>query len=114
MPWTVPGLAGEFDEEGLFRKEWTGIAETDKSSVFAVDQPANLKALEMVLGTTSPVVRWREAHPDEAGKESDPVRMMRKEMEDALRKAGVESPETSMLKGGIKGVMLIVKRKETV
>lgn len=111
MPWMVPGVAGEFEEGSLFRKEWTGMAEVDESSMFAVDQPANLKSLELVLGTTSPVVRWREAHPDEAGTESDPVRMMRREMEDALREAGVESLETMLLKGGVEGVLLIVKKK---
>jgi len=114
MPWVVSGLVNEFEEGSLFRKEWTGIAEVDESSMFAVDLPANLKSLEMVLGTTSPVIRWREAHPDESGTERDPVRMMRREMEDALREGGVDSPETTRLKGGVEGVLLIVKKRREV
>jgi len=70
----------------------------------------DLDRMEKILGTASPVQRWREAHPDAVGTERDVIRMMRKEIERLLHEAGVEKGK-EVVKGNVKGVLLMVKKK---
>ncbi|KAF2475303.1 S-adenosyl-L-methionine-dependent methyltransferase [Lindgomyces ingoldianus] len=111
LPWALPTPVSEFDEGTFLRKEWgTGRDPELGDQFFAHQAPVDLDTLELVLGTTSPVTRWREAHPDAVGTERDAVRMIRREIERALHDAGVEEGK-EMVKGGVKGVLLMVKRK---
>lgn len=112
LPWTMDPPAPEFEEKEFVRKEWgtgsPGSAPGDR--FFRETRAVGLDVLEKMLGTMSPVARWREAHPEEAGTERDVVRVMRREIEALFRSAGVE-PGKEVIRGGVAGVMLLVKRK---
>jgi len=109
LPWTIPSPVAEFDEATFFRKEW-GPEESEE--FFAGGGMAvSLDRMEMVLGTASPVQRWRDAHPNDVGTERDVVRVMRRELERLLHEAGVE-PGKEVVKGSLRGVLLMVKKKE--
>jgi len=111
LPWTLATPVPEFDEATFLREEWNtgGTFETD-DQFFASQQSVDLDTLEKVLGTASPVTRWREAHPDAVGTERDVVRMTRREIERLLHEAGVEKGK-EIVKGGVAGVLLVVKKK---
>ncbi|OIW22582.1 S-adenosyl-L-methionine-dependent methyltransferase [Coniochaeta ligniaria NRRL 30616] len=111
LPWTLPSPVPEFDEASFLRKEWGTGPDSEPGDRFYVhQQPATLDMLEKMLGTTSPITRWREAHPEAAGTERDVVRILRKEIEELFREAGVEQGK-ELLQGGVSGVLLMVKRK---
>lgn len=113
LPWTLATPVPEFDKSTFHRKEWG----TDKSAseprerfLVGEGQGANLAMFETMLSTSSPVVRWREAHPDAVDTETDVVRIMRRNIERALYDAGVEKGKEEV-KGGVAAVMLIVKKE---
>jgi trans-aconitate 3-methyltransferase len=111
LPWTLATPVPGFDEATFLRKEWGMGGKSEPGDQFyAVQQPADLDTLEKVLGTASPVTRWREAHPNLVGTERDVVRMVRREIESLLHEAGVEKGK-EILKGGVAGVLLMVKKK---
>lgn len=106
LPWTLDQPVVEFDEGAFFRKEWD-IAEN-----FFVTQPdVPLDTFELLMGTTSPVTRWRQANPDAVGTEKDVVRMFRRAIERRLHEAGVEKGKETV-KGAMRGVVLVVKKKD--
>jgi SAM-dependent methyltransferase len=112
LPWTLAPPLAEFDEDSFVRLEW-GTANPDSrpgDRFYRNQQPADLDLLEKVLGTTSPVTRWRQAHPDAAGTERDPVRNTRREIEAVLRQAGVGQGK-ELIDGGVAAVLLMLKRK---
>ncbi|KAI9830557.1 MAG: hypothetical protein M1819_005515 [Sarea resinae] len=105
LPWTLATPVPDFDEASFIRKDW------DVGDQFYVGPPElDLDTYERVMGTASPIVRWREAHPDAVGTERDVLRMLRREMERLLHEAGVAKGE-ERLKGVTPGVVLIVKKK---
>lgn len=108
LPWTLAPPVPDFDEAALFRKEWG----PDNSEEFFVGGglTVDLDTMEKILGTASPVQRWREAHPDAVGTERDIIRIMRMEIERLLHEAGVEKGK-EVVKGSLRGVLLIVKKK---
>ena len=109
LPWGLEEPMGEFDRESFVRKEWNtreGAEPVDE--FYASQKPATVDALVKVFGTTSPYVRWSKANPGDVGTEMDPLVVMRGEVEGLLRKAGLE-PE-SVIKGGVGGVLLMVKK----
>lgn len=111
LPWTLATPVTEFDEASFLRKEWNTGSKFEVGDQFLADQrPVDLDTLEKVLGTTSPVTRWREAHPDAVGSERDVVRMIRREIERALHEAGVEKGK-EIISGSVAGVLLVVKKK---
>ncbi|KAK0702229.1 S-adenosyl-L-methionine-dependent methyltransferase [Lasiosphaeris hirsuta] len=111
LPWTLEIPVLEFDESTFVRKEWgAGDRSEPGDQFYAVQQPATLDALEKVVGTTSAVIRWREAHPSAVGTSYDVVTIMRTEIEQAFREVGVE-PGNQVLEGGVSGVLLMLKRK---
>jgi hypothetical protein len=111
LPWTIPQPVPEFDEASFVRKEWcTGDNPEDGDQFFGHQPPGNLDTLEKIMGTASPVTRWREANPDAVGTEQDVVRKIIREIERLLLEAGVERG-TEMLQGYVSGVLLIVKKK---
>jgi trans-aconitate 3-methyltransferase len=112
LPWTLATPVTEFDEATFSRKEWNTDDKSEPGDQFynVGQQPLTLDMLEKVLGTTSPVTRWREAHPDAVGTEQDVVRMIIGEIERLFHESGVEKGK-EILKGGVAGVLLMVKKK---
>lgn len=117
LPWALGEKGGgpveDFDSDSFVRKEWgtdtPGAGAADE--FYAVKQePATLDMLEGVLGTASPVTRWRAANPDKAGTEQDVVRIVRREIEQAMEEAGMDA-DKALLKGGVQGVLLLVSKK---
>ena len=108
LPWTLSPPIADFDEITFFRKEWG----PNDSEEFLIGGglTVNMDTMEKVLGTGSPVQRWREAHPDAVGTERDVVRVMRREMERLLHEAGVEKGK-EIVKGNLRAVLLMVKKK---
>lgn len=105
LPWTLDNKVPEFDEASYFRRTWEAGDDFMKG-----DQSVNMKGLEMIMSTTSPVARWREAHPDLVGTEQDVTRVLRRKIEKLLHEAGVEEGQ-EVLKGALGGVVMVVKKK---
>jgi len=111
LPWTLSPPVKEFEEATFLRKEWGTDNKSEPSDEFLAHQePVDLDRFERILGTSSPVIRWREANLDKVGTELDVVRIIRNNIERLLHEAGVEKGK-EMLRGGVKGVLLVVKRK---
>ncbi|KAF2191227.1 methyltransferase domain-containing protein [Zopfia rhizophila CBS 207.26] len=112
LPWTLEQQVPEFDESTFFRKEWNkgGLANAADDGYSLAQQTMDLDTLEKVLGTASPVTRWREAHPDAVGTERDVVRMVRREIERLLCEAGVEKGKEEVT-GGVGAVLLMVRKR---
>ncbi|KLJ12388.1 hypothetical protein EMPG_12584 [Blastomyces silverae] len=120
LPWTLTreaaGSVSEFDEGSFFRRVWDGgdddDDDDDDDGKFLMSRPlsVNLDTLERMVGTGSPITRWREEHPDAAGTEQDVVRVFRREVERLLHEAGVEKGK-EMVEGSQTGVLLVVKKK---
>lgn len=66
--------------------------------------------MEKMLSTSSPVARWRQAHPEAVGTEDDVLRRIRRLIEKYLHEAGVEEGK-ERLKGGMLGVLIMVKKR---
>lgn len=104
LPWTLTPPLVEFDQASFFREEWEDEVSIAGSSKFGLD------IMEKVLGTTSPVQRWRDANPDAVGTEKDVIKQFRAEIERLSYEAGVEKGKVVL--GGItRSVLLMVKKK---
>jgi len=105
LPWTLdPPVAG-FDKSEFVRKNW------DLAEKFHVTEPdVPLDMFERIIGTMSPVTRWREANPDAVGTEKDVVKVYRRAIERHLHAAGVEKGKETV-RGAMLGVILVVKKK---
>ncbi|CZS95671.1 related to trans-aconitate 3-methyltransferase [Rhynchosporium agropyri] len=111
LPWTLTTPVVEFDEESFLRMEW-GTGERDSEEFFTGGAlTMNLDIMEKIIGTASPVQRWREANPETNGTEKDVVRRVRREIERLMGEVGVEKGK-EIIKGSPKGVLLIVKKKK--
>ncbi|KAH7014240.1 uncharacterized protein B0I36DRAFT_338458 [Microdochium trichocladiopsis] len=133
MPWDVEKDLG-FDRESFRRVEWAtaweggevrpmdeffapvsqagGVVGASPGTVTAAAPSGPPKItteiMEMMMSTGSPVIRWREAHPELVGTEQDVVRKFRRVVEKCLVDAAMGLDE---VKGGLTGVMLLVKKK---
>lgn len=106
LPWSVQPAVEGFEEGAFWRKDYETTEE-----FLAVGAPkVDLVAFERMLGTMSPVTRWREDHPGAEGTEEDIVRRFRRDLERLLRESGVEDGQ-ERLKGSAQGFLLVVKRK---
>lgn len=105
MPWDAVPSIEAFDDKSLFRKEWA----LDEPFHVGQNDPISLDLLEKMLGTSSPVTRWRQAHPDIQGTEEDVVRVLRNETERLLGEAGVPKGAKA-LRGAAPGVLVMVKK----
>jgi SAM-dependent methyltransferase len=105
MPWDATPPVEAFARDGLFRKEWA----LDEPFHVGQDDPISLDLLEKMLATSSPVTRWRKAHPETQGTEGDVVRVLRNEIEKLLGEAGV-AKGTKALKGAAPGVLVMVRK----
>ncbi|KAL5342116.1 S-adenosyl-L-methionine-dependent methyltransferase [Aspergillus crustosus] len=107
LPWTVEPAVKGFEEGSFLRKEWDGVDE-----FLAKGQPeVDLGKFEKMIGTMSPVTRWREAHPEAVGTDEDIVRRFRRDVERLLREAGQEEGKET-IRGSAQGFLLIVKREK--
>ncbi|KAL6233075.1 hypothetical protein BDW75DRAFT_232298 [Aspergillus navahoensis] len=93
LPWTVESAVEGFDEKMFFSRDWD----------------IDMDVFEQILGTMSPVTRWRADRPDATG-EKDVVRAFRRDIERLLREAGVEEGNEKV-KRSAQGILLIVKKK---
>ncbi|KAF3761619.1 S-adenosyl-L-methionine-dependent methyltransferase [Cryphonectria parasitica EP155] len=110
LPWTVDPPEPAFDQAS-FQKKFFGFQEGDDPFFEgSVDREFDLDMVEKLLSTSSPVTRWREAHPELVGTEDDIVRRMRRVIEENLREAGV-APEDFKVKGGRHGLLLTLKKR---
>ncbi|CAL5871308.1 uncharacterized protein PFLUO_LOCUS5558 [Penicillium psychrofluorescens] len=115
LPWSISEPVVGFERETFYRKDWNrDVPCTEGDEFFAGQSDPRylsvvLRATEKMLGTRGTVIRWREAHPDLAGTESDVARIMCKEIERLLHEAGVEQGD-EIVKMGVDGVLLMVKR----
>jgi hypothetical protein len=107
LPWTLAEPVEEFDENTFYRKEYGEDSEEFMEREVRI---ADLDTMEKVMGTISPVQRWRDAHPNEIGTEGDVVRRMRRELERLLREGGVEEGE-ERVGVSFKVVLLMAKKK---
>jgi SAM-dependent methyltransferase len=113
LPWTLEVPVTDFEEASFFRKEW-GTQEGQESAYtfYNITGPANLTTVENLLGTSGPIVRWREANSGLAGTDQDLVRKTSREVEHVMLEAGVEKEKVvETLNLGSAGVLLIVKKR---
>lgn len=110
LPWTIESPVEEFDKNDFSRKEWNKREDDEVDELFSVGRPFTPAEVEAVMGTGSPVTRWREAHPDKVGTEEDILRRLRRRIEGLLHEAGVE-PGKEELIGDRTIVLLMVKKR---
>ncbi|KAJ5536641.1 hypothetical protein N7513_009827 [Penicillium frequentans] len=105
MPWDLEHPVPGFEEAEFVRKDW------DASEEFLAHQPeVKLDLMEKMFETMSPVVRWREAHPDTVGTEDDILKIYRRTIERLLHEAGVQKGKET-IKGAMQAVVLVVKKR---
>jgi hypothetical protein len=107
LPWTLAEPVEAFEEKSFYRKEY---GEDSEEFIEREGRIVDLDTMEKVMGTISPVQRWKDAHPDEVGTERDVVRRMRREMERLLREGGVEEGKEGV-RVSFKAVLLMFKKK---
>ncbi|KAL2816470.1 S-adenosyl-L-methionine-dependent methyltransferase [Aspergillus granulosus] len=107
LPWTAePKIAG-YNPTSFVRKDWAARDE----DFYAVGQPeVSLDAFERIIGTGSPITRWREANPELVGTERDVVKIFRRTIEQLLRDVGIKEGE-ERVRAATAGFLLMVKRK---
>jgi len=115
LPWTKnPGarndeaanaVARQFDEAKFVRRDWAADEE-----FFVSNSEVNLDGFEKLMATVSAQTRWNQAHPELVGTDKDVIKILRREIEEALHEAGVEKGKEK-LKGSVLGVLLIVKKR---
>jgi SAM-dependent methyltransferase len=108
LPWDLEQQLQEFDESAFIRKEWN--VEED---FFVHQMEMTLDKYELVMASASPIVRWREAHPETLGTEDDIVKMSRRIIERLLHEAGVEKGK-EVLRAAMQGVVLVVKKRSVI
>jgi SAM-dependent methyltransferase len=109
MPWDATPPVEAFDRAGVFRKEWD--LEREEFMV-GQDVAFTTEMFERMWATSSPVTRWRRAHPGAEGTEGDVVRRLRRRVEGLLAEVGVDEGE-AVLRGTSAGVVVIVKKVAT-
>lgn len=90
LPWTIEGFESEFQKDHFVRKDWDrgGVPSTPPLAdgtpgPYLQQTEVSLEQLEKGLGTASSVIRWRQAHPEQAYGEEDPVKLTMKRMREA-------------------------------
>lgn len=116
LPWTITPPEPAFPKH-LFKRKTFGLeAEAAEGQVDGEEfykgshLHKDLDTLEMMLGTGSPMARWREANPEKAGTEQDVVKKIRRTIEKFLWEAGVEKGK-ELVRPGNPGVLLMLKKR---
>jgi len=112
LPWNLDCPVSGFDLSSFSREIWQGAKSFDQGSPARNETGTvmDLDTLEEALSTTSPVTRWRDAHPDDIGTERDVVRMIRRKTEILLHEAGVEPGEELLWYETPRVVLLMIKK----
>ncbi|KAJ6446990.1 methyltransferase domain-containing protein [Purpureocillium lavendulum] len=115
LPWTlelgagddeaVHAASGQFDEAKFTRRDWA-----EDEEFFVSNSEVNLDGFEKLMATVSAQTRWNQHHPELVGTDKDVIKMLRREIEDALHEAGVEKGK-ERLKGAVLGALLVIKKK---
>lgn len=115
LPWMLEQPVGEFERDSFVRKVWDGTEEGSEfiKEFYADRRGADVDKLVKVLAITGPYIRWRKANVDVAGTEKDPLQVMRKEINCVLEEGGAGA-DKGMLKGGVAGVLLMVKKRADI
>jgi hypothetical protein len=84
FPWQVTPAVTGFPEDGYRRFEWgrNGAAEPGQKVLHGGE--ITLDSMSAVIGTESPVTRWREAHPDLVGTSDDIVAKLAATVKEAM------------------------------
>ncbi|KAL6907170.1 S-adenosyl-L-methionine-dependent methyltransferase [Trichoderma evansii] len=110
LPWTLEVPVAEFDKDSFVRKEWNKDKTGGDDEVpVRTGGPITPEQFEKIMGTSSPVTRWRETFPDKVGTEEDLVRKLRRRMESLLHEAGIK-PGEEVLRGEVAMALLLVKK----
>ncbi|KAF3314446.1 hypothetical protein TWF173_004789 [Orbilia oligospora] len=111
MPWMLEKPVMAFKKRHFGRVEWgTGTPSALPGNEFLAEhKPQSLDSMEMMLGTWSAVVRWREANKEKIKTEEDVVRKMRRGVEVVLRGVGVGKGE-ELVWEGVEGALLLCRR----
>lgn len=109
LPWTLETPVVEFDKDSFVRKEWNKDKKGVENDIIRTGGPVTPAQFEKIMGTSSPVTRWREAHPEKVGTEEDVVRQLRRRIESLLHEAGIK-PGEEVLNGEVAMVLLLVKK----
>ncbi|KAJ5691412.1 hypothetical protein N7488_012147 [Penicillium malachiteum] len=111
LPWDIGShiVARAFPKSKFTRMEWDrdGVL-TDGKEFFYGTKLRTLKELSKSLGTTSMVIRWREAHPNLVGTDNDCVVQTMKEVKQAL---GATEDENPSIETGSGTVLLLFERE---
>lgn len=85
LPWNCSPPVHDFLETGFQRLEWDRDGKLSSPDHFFLgEETVSIEAAKKRLGTASAVTRWREAHPQLAGREQDVVEKMAREMRELL------------------------------
>jgi trans-aconitate 3-methyltransferase len=88
MPWNDAATAALFEQETFVRREFDVKSLIgDGFSFFSSGDSgpeSPLKRIEALIGTMSPVTRWREAHPDLVGTDKDCVKVLIAQISEVL------------------------------
>ncbi|KAJ9422691.1 S-adenosyl-L-methionine-dependent methyltransferase [Fusarium oxysporum] len=110
LPWTIETPVTGFDKSGFICKEWSHNTESSETEDLGTGKTLTPEEFEKLIGTSSPVARWREANPDKAGTEEDVARKARGLIYSFLHEVGVELDE-ELLRGRTELVLLMVKKE---
>ena len=108
LPWQVrPPVAGFSGAGDSFQRiEWNRDGQVEPGKNFLGGVEATPAQIERALGTASMVTRWREAHPDVANTDNDPVKAMANQLIKIMGSAEVK------IKTGASTALLLLKRTE--
>ncbi|KAH8701606.1 S-adenosyl-L-methionine-dependent methyltransferase [Talaromyces proteolyticus] len=112
MPWDQAETADLFEKETLLRKRWHADDERAKAMGFfsgLTRQEWLLKDVKAIWGSMSPVIRWREAHPELADTDQDCVEVVMKQLCETIGTPNGLEDGTTMY-GGVSIVLLCIKR----
>lgn len=128
LPWTIdpssqpPEVANalsQYDQSTSLRREFNTDGIPDPSPDFAETNgflswvKVPLEGVAKMIGTSSPVTRWREAHQEQLkkGEIEDCVDQMMNATRAEFAKAGPEGAARTWVEVGISAVLIIVKKK---
>ncbi len=103
LPWTIEPPEPAFSERDFARMEWNrdGDVSVHKNFFFRHER-VGLEEFAKVMGTSSAVMRWREANLALIGTEKDCVQSAVREIKEALREVVVREGE-EMIETGWRG-----------
>lgn len=108
LPWHVsPPVSGFEEANGNFKRvEWNRNGKVDPGQDLLGGREVTPAQIGLALGTASMVTRWREAHPDIANTDKDPVKVL---VHDIIRILGSADVR---IKAVASTALLLVKRIE--